>query len=100
MVGVLDGRVVAMGALRRVSSGRAEIKRMRVQPVLQGRGFGRALLDTSTSAAELGYSTLHLDTTVNQRAARCLYEGNGYRELRRGRIGSFDCDFYERNAVV
>lgn len=43
---------------------------------------------------------LHLDTTVNQWAARCLYEGNGYRELRRGRIGSFDCVFYERNAVV
>ncbi len=92
LVGVLDGRVVAMGALRRVSPGRAEIKRMRVEPALQGRGHGRA--------AELGYSTLRLDTTVHQRAARRMYEGNGYRELRRGRIGPFDCVFYERNTLV
>jgi len=101
LVGVLDGRVVAMGALRRISSGSAEIKRMRVEPALQGRGHGQALLDAlHRRAADLGYSTLRLDTTVHQRAARRLYEGNGYRELRRGRIGPFDCVFYERNAVV
>lgn len=101
LVGVLDGRVVAMGALRRISPGRAEVKRMRVEPALQGRGYGQALLDAlHRRAAELGYSTLHLDTTVHQRAARRMYEGNGYRELRRGRIGPFDCVFYERRAVV
>ncbi|HEV8043817.1 MAG TPA: GNAT family N-acetyltransferase [Rubrobacter sp.] len=101
LVGVLDGRVVAMGALRRISPGKAEIKRMRVEPALQGRGHGQALLDAlHRRAADLGYSTLRLDTAVRQRAARSLYEGNGYRELRRGRIGPFDCVFYERNAVV
>ncbi len=101
LVGILDARVVAMGALRRISPGEAEIKRMRVKPGLQGLGYGQALLDAlHRRAAELGYSTLRLDTTVHQRAARRLYEGNGYRELRRGRIGPFDCIFYERNAVV
>jgi ribosomal protein S18 acetylase RimI-like enzyme len=101
LVGVLNGRIVAMGALRRISSEEAEIKRMRVEPALQGRGHGQALLDALHSrAAELGYSTLRLDTTVHQWAARSLYEGNGYRETRRGRIGPFDCVFYERSAVV
>ncbi len=101
LVGVVDGRVVAMGALRRISPGEAEIKRMRVQPALQGRGHGQALLEAlHRRAAELGYSTLRLDTAVRQRAARRLYERNGYMESRRGRIGPFDCVFYEKDAVV
>ena len=100
LVGVADGRVVAMGALRRIAPGEAEVKRMRVAPALQGRGHGRALLKAlHLRAAELGYSTLGLDTAVHQSAARRLYEANGYREVRRGRIGPFDCVFYERRAV-
>jgi N-acetylglutamate synthase-like GNAT family acetyltransferase len=45
LVGEVDGQLVAMGALRRVSASSAEIKRMRVHPRWQGRGFGRELLD-------------------------------------------------------
>lgn len=101
LVGVLDGRVVAMGALRRISPAEAEIKRMRVEPNLQGRGHGQALLDAlHRRAAQLGFSTLRLDTAVRQRAARNLYQRNGYREVRRGRIGRFDCVYYEKQAVV
>jgi len=101
LVGVLDGEVVAMGALRRISRETAEIKRMRVKPGLQGRGYGQTLLDAlHRCAAELGYSTLRLDTTVQQRAARRLYIKNGYREVRRGSIGPFECVFYERDAVA
>jgi ribosomal protein S18 acetylase RimI-like enzyme len=74
---------------------------MRVEPTLQGRGHGQVLLDAlHRRAAELGYSTLRLDTTVRQRAARGLYERNGHREIRRGRIGPFDCIFYERVPVA
>ncbi len=101
LVGVVDARVVAMGALRRVSPTEAEVKRMRVEPLSQGRGHGRVLLDAlHRRAAELGLSTLRLDTTVHQSAARRLYEANGYREVRRGRIGPFDCVFYERRAFA
>ena len=97
LVGVRGDRVISMGALKRTSPGRAEVKRMRVAPGLQGNGFGRAMLDALESrAAELGYAALRLDTTVQQRAARGLYEKNGYREARRGRIGPFDCIFYEK----
>ncbi len=101
LVGVLDGEVVAMGALRRVSPEKAELKRMRVKPGLQGHGYGQTLLDAlHRRAADLGYSALHLDTTVQQRAAQRLYTKNGYREVGRGRIGPFDCVFYERDAVA
>ena len=101
LVGVLDGEVVSMGALRRISPESAELKRMRVKPDLQGRGYGQALLDAlHRRAAELGYSTLHLDTTVQQRVAQLFYLKNGYREMRRGKIGPFECIFYERDVVA
>jgi len=96
LVGVQDGHIVAMGALRRTAGDRAGITRMRVALGLQGRGIGQTLLDAlHRRAAELGYATLHLDTTVHQTAARRLYERNGYREVGRGPIGPFECVFYE-----
>ncbi len=99
LVGVLEGRIVAMGALRRGPDGRAWITRMRVSPNLQGQGIGQTLLDRlHRRAAELGYGTLHLDTTVGQTAARRLYERNGYRETGRGMVGPFECLYYERNS--
>jgi ribosomal protein S18 acetylase RimI-like enzyme len=47
-------------------------------------------------AAELGYVTLHLDTTAGQTAARRLYEESGFREARRAPLGGFECVFYEK----
>jgi GNAT superfamily N-acetyltransferase len=74
---------------------------MRVRPGLQGRGYGQVILDAlHRRAAELGYSSLHLDTTVQQRVARGLYLKNGYREVGRGSVGPFWCVFYERNIVA
>ena len=98
-VGVLEGEVVAMGALRLDSDGRAWITRMRVSPRLQGRGIGQTILDSlHRRAAELGNGTLHLVTTVGQAAARRLYEKNGYRETGRGTVGPFECLYYERES--
>ena len=45
LVGEYLGRVVAMGALRRVGPADAVIARMRVHPDLQRRGIGRAMLE-------------------------------------------------------
>jgi GNAT superfamily N-acetyltransferase len=97
LVGVLDGEIVAMGALMRISPRKAELKRMRVRPGLQGRGYGQAMLDAlHRRASELGYFALRLDTTVQQRVAQRLYLKNGYSEVGRGVVGPFDCIFYER----
>ncbi|MDQ3387615.1 MAG: GNAT family N-acetyltransferase, partial [Actinomycetota bacterium] len=59
LVEVQEEKIVAMGALRRVSEERAGITRMRVAPWLQGQGIGQRLLDTlHRRATELGYTTL------------------------------------------
>ena len=83
---------MAMGALKRTSGRRAEVKRMRVRPGCWRRGYGREVLSAlERRAAELGYVTLHLDTTVGQTAARRLYEKNGFREARRAPSSGFAC---------
>jgi GNAT superfamily N-acetyltransferase len=79
LVGTLEGRVVAMGALRRRSAEVAEVKRMRVHPDVQRRGYGRAILVAlERRARELGYVRLVLDTTTRQQAAIALYQGHGF----------------------
>lgn len=97
VVGVESGRIVAMGALNRSSSDRAEIKRMRVHPDSQRRGFGRAVLRRlEARAVELGYTALHLDTSLLQVAAQSFYVQNGYAETGRSKFGTFDIILYEK----
>ena len=97
LVGVCDGRVVAMGALRRIGARDARITRMRVHPDCQRRGFGQAVLSRlEARAAELGYAALSLETTVQQTAAQRLYLKNGYVETGRTRLHGFDVILYEK----
>jgi ribosomal protein S18 acetylase RimI-like enzyme len=97
LVGLVEDRIVAMGAVRHITDSVAELKRMRVHPRYQRRGFGRLVLERlERRAAELGYTTLRLDTTVAQTAAQGLYRGAGYREVGRGRLAGFDVIFFEK----
>jgi ribosomal protein S18 acetylase RimI-like enzyme len=101
LVGVSDGEIVAMGALRPLSPFVAEIKRIRVAPALQGRGIGQLFLEKLEShARELGYQVIVLDTSVKQTAAQRLYEDAGYREVQRGPgPGGYETIFYEKRVV-
>jgi ribosomal protein S18 acetylase RimI-like enzyme len=97
LLGALDGRLVAMGALRHVTDSVAELKRMRVHPAFQRRGFGRLLLDRlEDRARELGYRKLRLDTTVRQTAAQSLYQSAGYREVGRGQLAGVEVVYFAK----
>jgi len=98
LVGELDGRVVATGAIVRRDEAAAEITRMRVHPDVWRRGFGRAmLLRLEARAAELGYRRLHLETTARQTAAQALYRTHGYREANRYRWRRFEVLVFKKN---
>jgi len=91
LVVLVDGDIVAIGALRQSGPGQGEIKRMRVHPRFQRCGFGLEILfRLENRARELGYETLHLDTTVGQTAAQALYRCHGYMETRRTQLGPFE----------
>lgn len=97
LVGTIDSEIVAIGALKKMSDKLAEIKRMRVDPVFQRRGFAQAILERlENRARELGFNILELDTAVAQEAAQKLYERNGYKEYKRGVLGGIPCIYYRK----
>ena len=71
--------------------GRAELKRMFVDPTLRGRGVARALLElVEEQAQSLGIRRILLETGVKSVEALALYRRYGYRE--RGPFGSYGPD--------
>lgn len=97
LVGHVSDLLVAMGGIRRIDQTTAEIKRMRVLPSYQGRGFGGALLlALEVRAAELGYRHLVLDTTARQVVAQSLYRSRGYIETRRKQFRDFELIYFEK----
>jgi ribosomal protein S18 acetylase RimI-like enzyme len=97
LIGEWDGVFVSMGALHRTSPERAEIKRMRVLPDYQGRGFGQIILsELEARARAMGYKTLYLDTSILQVPAQKLYEKNGFREVGRDKYQDLAVILYEK----
>lgn len=75
---------VACGGLRRLDDATAEIKRMWVHPDRRGAGLARRLLThLEEKAADLGYTTVRLDTNEHLPAAIALYNRTGYRRIPR-----------------
>ncbi len=82
LVGFLDGEPVAVGAVKCLEPGIAEIKRMYVAPAGRSRGVARALLIALEHAArDLGYRRVRLDTGPGQPHAKALYLSTGYGEI-------------------
>lgn len=100
LVGEYQGKVVAMGALRKVSEDTVELKRMRVDPAHQGRGFGKQmLLHLEKRARELGYKTIVLDTTKGQIVANEMYQKHGYKETGRKHWKGYEVIFYKKELL-
>jgi ribosomal protein S18 acetylase RimI-like enzyme len=97
LVGELDGEVVAMGGFWRKTDDVAELKRMRVDPRHQRRGFGQAILtELERRAKSLGYSSIFLDTLPTMAPARHLYSKNGFVQTGTKKVGRFEAILYEK----
>ena len=97
LVGVTDGVIVAMGGLRLNDDGAATLKRMRVHPRFQRRGYGRELLRRLEEAARQRRVTrIVLDTLPAQGAALALYSSSGYVETHRAPRDGIELLFMEK----
>ena len=97
LVGEIADRVVAMGALRRKTASVVEIKRMRVQPELQRRGYGGAMLNALLErASDLGFTEVVLDTTTRQQPAISFYIKHGFIEMGRESREEMEMVFFWR----
>lgn len=79
LVARIGNRAVACGAVREIEPAVGEIKRMFVRLEHRGQGIARAILAAlEARAAELGFSTLRIETGDRQPEAISLYKSAGY----------------------
>lgn len=84
LVGLTGDEIVAIGGFQPREDDTAEIRRIRVHPEYQRRGYGEQLVvELEERARESGFDRIVLDTNGRLTAAQKLYEKRGYEETRR-----------------
>lgn len=74
-----NGGLAGCVALREISAGVAEMKRLYVPPTYRRHHLGKALaIAIMNKARDMGYHTMVLDTMQEMRTAQQLYEGLGF----------------------
>ena len=69
-------------ALRKLSKGICEGKRLYVKPEFRGLGIGRKLVEAIiTEAQRFGYSCIRGDTVPSMQAAQALYKSLGFKDI-------------------
>jgi len=91
----LNGGAVGCAGLRAISEEAVEIKRMFVKAEYRGKGIAREILkELETSAIELGYKRIQLETGDRQPEAMALYESANYNPI--PRFGEYGNDPHSR----
>ena len=79
LVAEVDGVPAGCGAWRALGDGRAEMKRVYVEPAFRRRGLAQVLVDAlEADAARAGVRSLELNTGPEQPEAIALYAALGY----------------------
>ena len=92
---------VGCGALQRIDAETAEVKRMWIQLERRGLGLGRRLLATlETTAGELGYQRIVLDTNSELIEAIRMYRSAGYEEIERYNDNPYAEHFFEKSLAT
>jgi putative acetyltransferase len=80
-IAYVDGAAAGCVALRPLSDGTAEMKRLYVRPSYRSSGVGKYLVDAVIDAArQADFPTLRLDTLASMTAAQALYRKLGFVE--------------------
>jgi GNAT superfamily N-acetyltransferase len=91
LIGFINERLAAMGGFKRLSDTSAELRRMRIEPELQGKGYGTQLLrELERIAFQSGIRALCLDTARRRPLTLEFYRKHGYQETGRGSYGEIE----------
>jgi DNA-binding MarR family transcriptional regulator/GNAT superfamily N-acetyltransferase len=96
-----EGAPVACGGVQRLGDAVGEIKRMWVHPDWRGAGLGARLLrHLEQVAADLGHTTVRLDTNGTLVEAIAMYERAGYHRIERYNDNPFAQAWFEKRLVT
>ena len=91
LIGFIGKRLVAMGGIKRLSENSAELRRMRIERELQGRGYGTQLLHKlEWIAFQAGIRKLCLETARRRPLTLEFYRKHGYQATGRGFYGEVE----------
>jgi ribosomal protein S18 acetylase RimI-like enzyme len=81
MLALDDDEAVGCVALRPLSAGICEMKRLYVKPRCRGKKIGKMLANAIVAEAlRCGYERMRLDTVPSMKEARRLYESMGFKQ--------------------
>jgi GNAT superfamily N-acetyltransferase len=98
LVAYVDNEPVGCAGLVRLDERTGDVKRMYVAPEARGHGLARHLLaGLETTARELGYERMRLDTSAGQPEAKVLYESSGYQAIPRYNDNEYAAFWFEKD---
>jgi GNAT superfamily N-acetyltransferase len=91
LVGFINEKLVAMGGFQRLSDTLAELRRMRIERELQGKGYGTQLLrELERMALRSGICKFRLETAIGRPLTLEFYRKHGYQKTGRGFYGDVE----------